>query len=203
MITIWNFARGARGVRVAWLCEEMGLPYTMQLIGYPVPAEYRARNPLGTVPFLEDGDAAITESTAMLLHLAAKYGPSPLLPPPDSSAYARVLQMTVLSEATLGASLNALLMDRFAVAKAEQGGALAKMVRGRVEEVLGYVEQVLAAGPYLAGDVFTVADIAICTSLSLWRGPAQGALSKALTDYHARATSRPAYERAVKANAAS
>ena len=55
--------------------------------------------------------------------------------------------MTVLSEATLGAMLNALLMDRFAVAEAEQGGALSKMVRARVEEVIAYIEQVLAAGP--------------------------------------------------------
>ena len=203
MITISNFPRGARGVRVAWLCEEMGLPYTMRLVGYPTPADYRARNPLGTVPFLEDGDAAITESTAMLFHLAAKYGPTPLLPPSGTASHARVLEMTILSEVTLGAATNALIMDRFAVPEAEQGGALQKLLRTRIEEVVAYIEHALAAGPYLIGDAFTVADIAICTSLGLWRGPAQGTLSKGLTDYHARATSRPAYERAVKANAAS
>ena len=27
MIRIHNFPRGARGVRVFWVCEEMGVPY--------------------------------------------------------------------------------------------------------------------------------------------------------------------------------
>lgn len=43
MITIYNFARGgARGVRVMWLCEEMGLPYEVVGLPYPVPESYRA-----------------------------------------------------------------------------------------------------------------------------------------------------------------
>ena len=51
---IHNFARGARGQRVMWLCEEMGLAYAVQNHSFPVGADYRALNPLGTVPFLED-----------------------------------------------------------------------------------------------------------------------------------------------------
>src|SRR5262245_25726492 len=53
MMKIHNFARGVRGQRVMWLCEEMGLPYTVQNHAFPVGADYRALNPLGTVPFLE------------------------------------------------------------------------------------------------------------------------------------------------------
>ena len=94
-------------------------------------------------------------------------------------------------------------MDRFAVPEAEQGGALQKLLLSRVEEALGYLDQVLSGSPYLAGDAFTVADIAVCTSLGIWRGAVKGALSKTLSDYHARATARPAFERATQANAAS
>ena len=84
MMTIHNFARGARGQRVMWLCEEMGLPYAVQNHSFPVPADYRTLNPLGTVPFLEDdGGVAINESVAMMLYVAQQHGPTPLLPTDD------------------------------------------------------------------------------------------------------------------------
>ena len=94
MIKIYNFPRG-RGARVIWLCEEMGLPYRIVPVSFPPSDEYRALNPLGQVPFLEDeGGVAINESVAMLFYIAEKYGPSPLLPPKSDPAFARVLQMT-------------------------------------------------------------------------------------------------------------
>jgi glutathione S-transferase len=203
MLTITNFPRGARGVRVAWLCEELGLAYQIRLVPYPVPADYRAANPLGTVPFLQDGDIAMSESVAMLLHIAGAHGPTPLLPPPGGPQYARVLQMMLLSEATLGAFVNALIVDRFAVPEGERGGALPRLLLSRIEQGLGYLDQVLSDAPYLAGDGFTLADIAVCTTLGIWRGALKGALSEVLSNYHARATSRPAYARAAKANAGS
>ena len=99
MITIYNFWRGIRGVRVAWQCEEMGLVYEAVGFDFPVPAEHRAKYPPGSVPFLEDqGGVAIGESVAQMLYLAGRYGPTTLLPT-DPAAVAWVLQITVSSEA--------------------------------------------------------------------------------------------------------
>ena len=71
MITIYNFWRGIRGVRVAWQCEEMRLVYEAVGFDFPVPAEHRAKYPPGSVPFLEDqGGVAIGESVAQMLYLA-------------------------------------------------------------------------------------------------------------------------------------
>ena len=42
MIKIHNFARGARGQRVMWQCEEMGLPYVVENHPFPVGEGYRA-----------------------------------------------------------------------------------------------------------------------------------------------------------------
>jgi glutathione S-transferase len=200
MLTISNFPRGARGLRAAWLCEEMGVAYRVVPLSYPVPAEYRVRNPLGQVPFLEDGDVAITESSAMLLYIAQAYGPTSLLPPPDSAAYPRVLQMTVFGEATLGGAINGLLMDKFAVPEVEKAGALARMLRGRVEQALGFAAHVLGDGPFIAGEQFTVADISLSTSLQMWCGPLGGALPAALAAYQEQGTARSAYARACRAN---
>jgi len=35
MIRIHNFARGVRGQRVVWQCEEMSLPYQVETVGFP------------------------------------------------------------------------------------------------------------------------------------------------------------------------
>jgi hypothetical protein len=45
MIAIHNFQNGARGIRVAWLCEEMGLAYKPIIHAFPTSAEYREKYP--------------------------------------------------------------------------------------------------------------------------------------------------------------
>ena len=198
MIKIYNFARG-RGVRVAWLCEEMGLPYSIEPVSFPPSEAYRTINPLGQVPFLEDAGVGINESVAMLLYLAEKYGPTPLLPAKTAPGFARVLQMCVFGEATLGASLNTVLIDHFVVPEKDKRGPLVQVILGRVEQQVAFVERVLADGPFPAGKDFTVADISVVYALGLWSGPLQKPLGDKLSSYVQRATSRPAYARASKA----
>jgi glutathione S-transferase len=60
MIRIYNFPAPTRALRPIWLCEEMGLAYQVELTGFPTGAEYRARYPIGSVPFLEDDDGVGT-----------------------------------------------------------------------------------------------------------------------------------------------
>jgi GSH-dependent disulfide-bond oxidoreductase len=65
-------------MKVAFLLEELGLPYE------PVPVDARkgeqfapgflAVNPNGKVPAIQDGDAAVFDSNAILLYLAEKHG---------------------------------------------------------------------------------------------------------------------------------
>ena len=73
------FAQGlVRDLRVRWALEEAGLPYRMKLIGegdgLVSPAAYRAVQPFGQVPAIEDGDLRLFESGAIVLHVAGKSG---------------------------------------------------------------------------------------------------------------------------------
>ena len=205
MIKIYNFSRGARGVRVSWLCEEMGLPYQVEAMPFPVPESYRALHSLATVPFLEDeGGVAMSESVAMLLYLAQKYGPTPLLPAPDDPRLARVLQMTVFAEATLGARMNALMEAHFGAPEADKRNWSVLGLEARVERALDYVADMLEAeGPHVAGAEFSLADIAIVTIFGIWRGALGKALPGRLAAYQERIKERPAYQRAQTATAAS
>jgi glutathione S-transferase len=118
MMTIHNFARGARGQRAMWLCEEMGLPYAVRNHSFPVAADYRALNPLGTIPFLQDDSGvAMNESIAIMLYIAERYGPTPLLPAHDAALLAKCLQLTLFGETELGMNLNPVLAARFMAVK--------------------------------------------------------------------------------------
>ncbi|MBI3677780.1 MAG: glutathione S-transferase family protein [Proteobacteria bacterium] len=196
MIKIHNFPRGARGVRVMWLCEEMGLPYDVELVSFPVSDAYRAKNPLGSVPFLEDGSVAINESVAMVLYIAGKYGPTPLLPGKDDPALARVLQMTVFSEATFGGGINPLIMAKFAAPEADKQNWSVTAQEGRSQTALDFLSGTLGDAPYLAGDNFTIADICNCTALGIWQGALNKAIAENLKAYRERCAARPAYQRA-------
>jgi glutathione S-transferase len=200
MLKIHNFARGARGLRVIWQCEEMGLPYQTETVSFPPSEAYLALNPLGTVPFLEDeGGVAINESVAMMLYLAQKYGPTPLLPAKDDPAFARVLQLTVFSEATLGAGLNPLMEAHFGAPESEKRNWSVIALEARVEKAVRYVAGLLGDAPFLAGSQFTLADIAMSTSLGILRGALGKTLPDKLVSYRERLAARPAYQRASKA----
>jgi glutathione S-transferase len=196
-IKIHNFPRGARGLRAMWVCEEMGLAYDVAKVTFPPDEAYRKLNPMGSVPFLEDGAVAINESVAIMLYLAERYGPTPLLPARDDPAFARVMQLCVFSEATLGAGLNTLMAAHFAAPEAEKRNWSVKGTEARVERALAYVEQILGDAPYLAGAQFSLADIAITTALGMRQGALGQAPPAKLGAYRERMMARPAYERAT------
>jgi glutathione S-transferase len=204
MITIHNFSRGVRGVRVAWLCEEMGLAYRMEAVNYPPSPAYLELYALGSVPFLvDDLDGAgapvkISESLAMLLYIAGRYGPTSLLPGPDRpQALGQTLRFTLFAETELNP--NPLIAARFAAPEADKRNWTVRGLDGRFERCVTLLEAQLALGPYLAGADFTLADIAVSTALGMWRGILGKTLPPRLSDLLDRVQARPAYAPAREA----
>ncbi len=203
MITIYNFWRGIRGVRVAWQCEEMGLAYQAVGFDFPAPAEYRAKYPPGSVPFLEDeGGVAIGESVAQMLYLAGRYGPTPLLPT-DPAAMARVLQITVASEASLGGLMNPMMGTKFAAPDDQKSNWTDRFCAARVTDGLAYADSLLGGRDYFVGDGLTLADIAISTALGMWQGALGKDIPAGLAEHRARMQARPAYQKGAGAFQAS
>jgi glutathione S-transferase len=197
MMKIHNFARGARGQRVMWLCEEMGLPYAVQNYSFPVPADYRALNPLGTVPFLEDaGGVAMNESVAMMLFIAQQHGPTPLLPTDNAALMAKCLQLTLFGETEIGMNLNPLIGAHFMAAEADKRNWSVIGLEQRVKRAIQYAETLIHGRSYLVGDDLTLADISVSCGLGIWQGALGGQLPEELTAYQDRLCARPAYQRA-------
>jgi glutathione S-transferase len=67
MITLYHCA-DARSFRALWALEEVGEPYELKLLPFPprfLAREYLQINPLGTIPYLIDGETRMTESAAV------------------------------------------------------------------------------------------------------------------------------------------
>ena len=113
MITVWGTGRG---FRVVWLLEEMGLPYRVRpvdlLAGVKNDSEFLAINPSGFIPALQDGDAIMVESIAIMEYLMARYGPTPLAPAPQDSAFPLYQQFLHLGEAGLAMSMYIVVVSR-------------------------------------------------------------------------------------------
>jgi glutathione S-transferase len=186
MMTIHNFAHGARGLRVMWLCEEMGLAYSVKNHAYPVPEAYRALNPLGTVPLLEDdGGLVLNESIAILLYIAQTHGPTPLLPSENPARLARCLQWTLFGETA-----------HFMAAEADKGNWSVIGLEQRLQRAVNHAERSIEGNDYLVGNALSLADISVSCGLAIWQGAFRAKLPPRLSDYQSRLRARPAYQRA-------
>lgn len=80
----------ARDMRVRWTLEEVRQPYDVRLLTFEQLKEpaHRKIHPFGQIPTYEDGDLALFESGAIVLHLAEQHGK---LLPRDANARARAI----------------------------------------------------------------------------------------------------------------
>src|ERR1700742_3550464 len=89
------FARGqVRDLRARWALEEAGLPYRTRLLeqGDQDKPEYRAMQPFGQVPILEEDGHLLFESGAIVLYIGER---SETLLPKDATARARATQWLI------------------------------------------------------------------------------------------------------------
>lgn len=200
MITLYG---EGRGFRVAWMLEEMGLPYRLRpvdmLAGVENDPEFLAINPGGFIPAIRDGDVTMVESIAILEYLAGRYGPTPLAPGPQDPAFAAYQQFLHLGEAGLATPMFFHFVVRFLGPEEEWDNWTARQALRAFEGRLQLVSRRLAESPYMAGDAFTAADISVTWALEFAERVVSYPLGAAERAYLARTTRREAYERAVDA----
>jgi glutathione S-transferase len=199
MLKIFHAPR-SRSLRIVWLCEEMGVPYETVAVNFrdPAPA-FVAVNPLKSLPVLQDGAVNMIESVAMMLYIIAKYGPTDLEMTPDDPGYAKYLQHLLFGEAGLAMYGNPLVATKFMAPEDKRNNWTADYLKNTFAKRLGFIENALGEGAYVAGDRFTAADISVGYSIGMAGFAADIELSPKLKAYHERLKSRPAYQRAVAA----
>jgi glutathione S-transferase len=149
-------------LKVRILLRQLELPYESVSVdlfrGETRTDEHFERNPDGRVPVLEtdEGDT-VAESGAILLFLAEG---TPFLPPPGIER-AHVHQWMFFEQNRLEADLATARFLKLAGRDATMREVFAnRLERGR--DALATIDRALADGrPFLAGDAYTVADIAV------------------------------------------
>jgi glutathione S-transferase len=194
-----EFVKGqVRDLRPRWALEESGTRYATRLLGpgdQDTP-EYRALQPFGQVPVLEDAGLVLFESGAIVLHISA--GSETLLPK-EPAARARATQWVFAALNSVEPSLAGLaVIDLFHSndewARLRRPGALALAQRR-----LAALSTALGDKSYLDGDRFTAGDLMMATVLRLAGHTDLVTGDARLGPYLARCTARPAFRRALAA----
>ncbi len=133
-----------------WYLEELGLPYELVFVnlgaGEHHTPKYRAINPIGKVPALDDDGTKVWESGAILLYLAGKHDKMANTPEGRAELYSWV----VYANATLVPAITT------------QVSRAAHVMR-----VVQPLEGLLSGREFLVGERLTVADVAVGAML-IW-----------------------------------
>jgi len=198
MLKIYH-AQGARSLRVLWLCEEMGVPYQTAEASFMQPSdEFKAVNPLRTVPAMTDGDVSMIESVAMMMYIMSKYGPTDLDVKPNEKGYAEYLQFLMFGEAGVAAYGNPLVATRFLAPDDQKQNWTAGYLKKAIVKRLEFVGDRLQGKPYLAADRFTAADISVSYIVTGAKfAGIEADIPQTVTKYVDNLWQRPAFQRAA------
>ncbi|RRH82852.1 glutathione S-transferase family protein [Variovorax beijingensis] len=206
-ITITAFERSpdggkglARDTRVRWALEEAGLPYEVRLVSFRAMKEaaHLALNPFGQIPTYEEGDLALFETGAIVLHIAERH---PGLFPADANARARAITWMFAALNTVELPILELVTVKLAEGDKPWKAARLPLVEDRVRARLNQLAARLGDGDWLDGG-FSAGDLLMVSVLLRLRP--SGLLNEfpSLDAYVARGEARPAYQRAFAAQLA-
>lgn len=162
MLKLCGFAASNYYNKVKLALLEKGVPFEEELVwvGQTDPAA----SPLGKVPYLQTENGPLCESAVILEYIEVQYPQHPLLPA-DPLAAAKVRELLTFLELHLELEARKLYPQAFF------GGKLSDAAR---EKAAAQLEKNIAAfaklakfSPYVAGDMFTLADCAAVVHLPL------------------------------------
>lgn len=190
----------ARDVRVRWALEEVGQAYDVRLVSFRAMKEpaHLALHPFGQIPTYEEGDLALFESGAIVLHLAQRH---PGLLPDDANARARAITWMFAALSTLEPPILELQTAKLLEGDAPWSQQRLPLVMERIRVRLGELAVRLGDADWL-DDAFSAGDLMMVHVLQ--RLSTSGLLEAYpnLVAYIARAEARPAYKRAFAAQLA-
>lgn len=190
------FCPGTRAFHGLWMMEEAGVAYDLQVIDIRDAARgeaYRSVNPMGKVPALSANGELITESPAICAYVADAEPQAGLAPK--------------IGELGRGSYLRWLFFCAAAIEPAFIDKAFGRETPhatsgwGNVESVLLTLRAGLKDKAYLVGGRFSAADLMVGSTINFLMNFKLMDPEPVFTDYVARLTARPAFQRATEMDA--
>jgi glutathione S-transferase len=199
VLTLWGHINSSNVMKVLWLLDELVLRYQRVdaggRFGGTGTAEYRARQPLGLVPAVEDDGFVLFESNAILRYLCNAYAPASPLYPREARDRGLVDAWLDFQQTALGPPQSVVfrgLVHQTPEARDNAALTTALTEAGRIWAIL---DARLAAHPYVTGESLTLADIAFGVHVHRWFSmPIARSDSPHLRAWYDRLLTRPAYK---------
>lgn len=162
MLTLFDYLPSQNAWKVRLLLNHLGRPYRTVPVsifeGEGQTAEFRRINPTGTVPAIQlDDGRVLAESNAILTYLAEG---TPYLPA-DPFDRAKVQQWLHFEQERVESVIGSLRHWAMTGKLARRSADMIEAKRSAAVRTLGVLESELATRPFIAGDRYSIADMAI------------------------------------------
>jgi glutathione S-transferase len=203
MIKVWGRANSSNVQKVVWTLAELGVPYVRVDVGGPfggtATPEYRAMNPLGVVPSLEDGDLRLFESNVICRYIVGAHGTGSPLYPQDPAGRARVEMWMDFQQTAHNRPMSVVFQGLIRIAPEQRDMAAITAAIAELGKIYGILDARLAQHAHIAGEDFTLADIVYGMHVHRWLNidiPGRPELAY-LRAWYDRLCARPAFAQHV------
>ena len=201
MLIIWGRDNSVNVQKVLWYCEEAGLEYDRRDAGLNFgvvdTAEYRAINPNGLVPTIDDDGFILWESNTIVRYLASKHSRGSLWPE-DARRRARAEQWMDWSNTVYWPAIRPLFMGLIRTEPAKRGAQALEQHRLAGIKVVTMIDEHLASHAYMGGDQFSIGDIPLGCGVWRWMAmPIERPPLPNLERWFAQLGERPAFRKVV------
>ena len=171
MLRIWGRKTSSNVQKVLWVCDEIGVPFERieagGSFGRVNDPDYRAMNPNGRVPTIEDDGFVLWESNTICRYLASKHAAHAIYPP-QLRARADVERWMDWGSTTLGPALHQAFWGLARTPAPQRDSAAILASAEGAGAALAIVDARLRDRPYLCGDALTLADVATAIHAYRW-----------------------------------
>jgi glutathione S-transferase len=171
MLKLWGRANSINVQKVLWCCGELGLEYERidagNEFGINKTAEYRALNPNGLVPTIEDGDVQLWESNVIVRYLAHKHGAGSLCPADIGTRFDAERWMD-WQATVFWPALRPLFIELVRTPPAKREADVVSKGENLSLSAVRILDARLSGRTFLAGESFTMGDIPAAATLHRW-----------------------------------
>jgi glutathione S-transferase len=207
MIRLWGRANSSNVMKAIFTLEELGLAYERVDVGGPfggtASAEYRAMQPLGLVPSLEeDGGFTLFESNSICRYLCNAHAPDSPLYPAAPRARAAVEAWMDFQQTAVNRPMGIVFLGLVRTPPDKRNTAAIAAAAEEVGRIWAIHDARLAGRPWLAGETMTLADMVHGPYVHRWFAldiPGGRPEMPHLRAWYERLLARPAYARHLAA----
>ena len=202
MLKVWGRKNSSNVRKVLWCAEELALPYEREeaggAFGVVDTPQYRALNPNGRVPMIEDGDFVLWESNAIVRYLLAKHAPESAWYPADAQARAVADKWMDWTTSSFAGPFRTVFWGVLRTPAEKQDWKAINAAIKECDELLNMADHALISQPYLSGNDIGMGDIPLGSFIYAWfEMPIERAPQPHLQAWYERLKQRPAYQKAV------